>query len=87
MEFNKKMSKSGAVTIPSAMRRELGLEKGERFKITVTDEGLIKLKRIEGECIFCKADNNLLIHVGRFVCDNCLQQMNQIKQEGSANHD
>ena len=87
MEFNKKMSKSGAVTLPSAMRRELGLEKGERFKITVTDGGLIELKRIEGECIFCKADNELFTHAGRFVCNNCLQQMNQIKNEGSANHE
>ena len=74
--FNKKVSKSGSITLPAAMRRNHGIEGGERFSVSVNDEGSIVLKRIQGECIFCASDNNLIVHGGRFVCSNCLKMMN-----------
>jgi transcriptional pleiotropic regulator of transition state genes len=83
LEFTKKINKAGSLTLPAAMRRELGIDRGERFKIISKNEGSIELKRIQGECIFCKADGDLLVHAGRFVCENCLQQMNRINQERS----
>lgn len=86
MEYNKKMSKAGSLTLPAAMRRELGIDRGDRFKIAVQDDGTIELTRIQGECIFCKDNSNLLIYAGRFVCDRCIQNMNEIKAERSVDH-
>lgn len=83
MEYNKKINKAGSVTLPAAMRRELGISHGERFKIFAKNDGIIELKRIQGECIFCKSDHNLIVHAGRYVCGNCLQKMNQINNERS----
>jgi transcriptional pleiotropic regulator of transition state genes len=74
--FNKKIGKSGSITLPAAMRRSLGIESGERFSISVNDEGSVVLKRVQGECVFCKSDSNLIIHEGRFVCSGCLKVMN-----------
>lgn len=73
--FNKKLGKSGAVTLPAALRRDLGLQEGERFSISVNGDGTIHLKRVQGECIFCKADSNLIVHAGRYVCTDCTQAM------------
>lgn len=81
MEYNKKLSKAGSLTLPAAMRRELGMDQGERFKITAKNDGSIELKRIQGECIFCRADSNLLVHAGRFVCEDCLRKMNEINAD------
>jgi transcriptional pleiotropic regulator of transition state genes len=86
MEYNKKLNKAGSLTLPAAMRRELGIDRGDRFRIVVQDEGTIELRRIQGECIFCKDNNNLLIYAGRFVCNRCLQNMNEIKDDRSDDH-
>jgi transcriptional pleiotropic regulator of transition state genes len=83
MEFSKKINKAGSLTLPAAMRRELGIDPGERFKIVVKNEGTIELTRIQGECIFCKSERNLIVHAGHFVCENCLELMNNIKPKGA----
>jgi transcriptional pleiotropic regulator of transition state genes len=83
MEYNKKLNKVGSLTIPAAMRRELGINQGERFKIIVQEKGSIELRRIQGECIFCKSDKSLIVYEGRYVCGNCLKKINQIISERS----
>ncbi|SFH21769.1 Antidote-toxin recognition MazE, antitoxin [Desulfotomaculum arcticum] len=82
-QFNKKLSKSGSITLPAAMRRSsFGIDSGERFRISVNNEGSIVLKRIQGECVFCKSDVDLIAHAGRFVCSGCLRMMNEKTREG-----
>ncbi|TWH45917.1 AbrB/MazE/SpoVT family DNA-binding domain-containing protein [Sporomusa sp. KB1] len=71
MEFNKKINRSGGVTLPSALRRELGIEEGEKLNIKVVDNGDIVLKRVVGACVFCGSDENLKVHKGRFACKSC----------------
>lgn len=48
MEHNKKINRSGAVSLPAALRREYGIEAGEKVNINVNAEGVIEIKRIEG---------------------------------------
>jgi transcriptional pleiotropic regulator of transition state genes len=75
-EFNKKISKSGSITLPAAMRREYGLTDCERFKIVVDGEdGSILLQRTEGSCLFCGSGNGLIVFNGRFVCSSCVGHM------------
>lgn len=75
-EFNKKISKSGAITLPAALRRDYGLTDGERFKIVVDGEdGSILLQRTEGSCLFCGCDKELIVYMGRFVCADCIGNM------------
>lgn len=83
MQFKKKINKSGSITIPAAMRRDYGIQGGERFSIGVNDNGVIVLKRVQGECIFCNSDDNLIAHAGRFVCSSCVQAMNDKCEEGN----
>lgn len=77
MQFNKKINKAGSLTIPSALRRELGIEPGARFKVDSKEDGSIVLTRTQGECIFCKSDVGLTVHMGRCVCKKCIEILNE----------
>ncbi|MDO4765184.1 MAG: AbrB/MazE/SpoVT family DNA-binding domain-containing protein [Eubacteriales bacterium] len=71
----KKISKSGSITIPSHLRREMGLIAGEKVKIEQDKEGNFSIKRIEGSCIMCKSNENLIKLQGIFVCETCAENI------------
>ena len=48
MNMEKRLGKGGGLTIPSIIRRELGIQGGERFKVEVREGGEIRLVRIDG---------------------------------------
>lgn len=85
MKFNKKLSKSGSITLPSALRREYGLLDGEKFSISVNNEtGAILLERIQGECMFCGSEDSLIVFEGRSICAECVQAMSHSVAEMGA---
>lgn len=71
----KKISKSGGITIPSALRRDLGITGKEKVLISVEDNGDIKLKRIAGSCIFCESHEELMTYEKRFICKTCAEKI------------
>lgn len=75
MDYNKKMNRSGGVTLPSALRREIGIEAGEKLNIQVADNGDIVLKRVVGSCVFCGWHGNLKVFKGKFVCKECREDV------------
>lgn len=75
MQFNKKMSKAGAVTIPSALRRAAGIEAGEKMSVQLQEDGSLLLKRTQGSCILCGSEDSLVTHNGRLVCGTCVTQL------------
>ena len=85
----KKISKTGGITIPSHLRREYGIEAGENFKMDVNDKGEIVLKRIVGSCIICSNNDDLIEINGKYVCHDCLESLNTLAvvdvKEGTEN--
>lgn len=77
MQFNKKVSKAGAVTLPAALRRAVGIDSGEKFSINLQEDGSILLKRTQGNCVFCESENNLIAHKGRLICSTCIKEMGE----------
>lgn len=75
MQFNKKMSKAGSITLPAALRRTLGIEAGEKFSVNLQENGSVLLKRSQGSCIFCKSEDALISHNGRLVCQTCIDTL------------
>ena len=67
----KKISKAGAVTIPSHLRRELGVHAGDRFEIVPREDGSILLERSVGSCVLCGGRDNLIPHGKVYVCHGC----------------
>lgn len=75
VEYQKKISKSGGVTLPSALRRNLALEAGEHMCVHVNDKGEIVLARINGTCVVCGGHEELAKVKGRFVCQGCVDEI------------
>ena len=51
----KRISKSGSITIPSHMRRDVGMTAGDRYEIVDQGDGSFLLTRTLGSCFFCKS--------------------------------
>ena len=75
MEFQKKVAKSGSISIPAAMRRNLGLEQGEHMSVNVNSQGEIVLARIHGTCIVCGGHEVLAKVKGKFICQACVDEI------------
>lgn len=73
--MERKISKSGSVTIPSNMRMQLGIQGKEKVDIQTKDNGDIVIKRIQGTCIFCGSVNNVQAYKGKFICDSCKAEL------------
>ena len=69
--MERKISKSGGITIPSNLRMELGIQGKEKINIEKQDDGNILIRRIQGTCIFCSSVENVQVFKGKFICQNC----------------
>ncbi|MDO4720729.1 MAG: AbrB family transcriptional regulator [Peptostreptococcaceae bacterium] len=78
MNMEKRLGKGGGMTIPSIIRRELGIQPGEKLKVQVHENGEIGLLRIEGRCIVCKESEQLKKVDKVFVCENCYKKMREV---------
>lgn len=73
----KKISKSGSITIPSHIRREYGIESGEKLKIETNNDGDLILKRVVGSCIMCGENENLIKVDDKYICKTCRDKINE----------
>lgn len=73
--MERKISKSGGITIPSSMRRDLGIQGKEKVALITNDNGDILIKRIQGSCVFCESIDNVKPFKGKFVCSNCKEEL------------
>ncbi|AVM69031.1 AbrB family transcriptional regulator [Lachnospiraceae bacterium oral taxon 500] len=86
MMNEKKISKTGSITIPGHLRRELGLTAGEKVKIEKDEAGNFFIQRIEGSCIFCGTNEDLTKVRGKFICAGCAEEVIKTKEKGE-NHE
>lgn len=75
----KKINKTGSITIPAFMRRDIGIESGEKMRIEKLTNGDLVLKRIAGSCILCGNIKDLVHYGDKFVCKNCIDKLNELK--------
>lgn len=75
MDYNKKISRSGAITLPAALRREYGIEPGEQVNISVNQTGNIIIQRVTGSCTLCKSGIDLKEFNSRFLCVECIRRI------------
>ncbi len=66
MIYQKKMTRSGGVTLPAALRREIGLEDGEKFTILQAPDGSIVLRRAQPKCCITGSEDDLVVHDGKY---------------------
>ena len=73
--MERKISKTGSITIPKSMRRELGIDGKEKVNLKPQNNGSILIDRIEGTCIFCSNTDNVEAFKGKFVCSECRKEL------------
>ncbi len=73
----KKISKSGSITIPAHLRRELGIQSGEKVELKVDKNGNLEVERIEGSCLLCGTHDDLLKVDGIYICTECAEKVTQ----------
>lgn len=69
----KKISSHGSISIPVAMRREMGMEPGDPVELSVTEENHIRVSAYRTRCIFCGAvdEEGMARYRNKGVCPGC----------------
>lgn len=67
----KKIGKGGQLTIPAHIRRELGIQNGEKFAIR-SENGRLVLERLTGSCMICGGSDELVAIGGKYLCRSCI---------------
>ena len=66
----KKMTSHGSISIPVAMRRNLGIEPRDPM-IVERDGGGIRIRPYTPHCVFCGAEDGVKEFHGRGICGRC----------------
>lgn len=73
--FVREIDSVGRIVIPKQLRKELGmLEQGCKVEM-FSDGKQIILKKAECDCIFCKAEADLVEIEGKFICKSCVEKI------------
>lgn len=67
---SKKVTKSGAITLPKQMRTEAGIFAGNAVDIEMSDDG-IKIKKHVPTCQFCGSTDGVKSVIGIEICPSC----------------
>jgi len=67
----KKISKGGAITIPSDIRREFGFNGGDGVSIRWTESGALIIEKSAEICFFCGGNEECKKFWGRDICSIC----------------
>lgn len=71
----KKIDDVGRIVLPKDIREELGIKLNEMLKIDVED-GKIVICKAEDSCVFCGKNDGLKKYMGKTVCKNCVNELN-----------
>lgn len=71
---SKKLTKSGGMTIPSDIRRELNLQPGDAVDIDNQGDKLIITSHID-RCFVCQAEEDTVKYQGKVFCRQCIETL------------
>ena len=71
----KRVSKSGGISIPVGLRRELAIRPGDALDVETDAQGNVVLKRHLPRCVLCGSTENVNIFMGKGICRACAGQI------------
>ena len=75
----RKLDEIGRIIIPPDYRRLLNWNPNTEVAI-VLEDGKLSLQAAQPNCVLCGDSNNYLLqHNGKYICGNCLKELNQKK--------
>lgn len=70
----RKVDELGRVVIPVELRRTMGISEKDALEIFTDDEKII-LKKYSPGCIFCGQIEGITNYKGKYLCDDCIQEI------------
>lgn len=67
----------GRVVIPIQLRRNLEIETNDSLEIFV-DGPYIMMRKHEPACVFCGSSEDIKTVHGKYVCENCIEDMKKL---------
>ena len=83
----KKITSHGSISIPVAMRRELGILEGDPVELKATAGGEIMIKQYQQRCIFCSGTDKVHSFYGKGICNACIESVVRFKEESEHGND
>lgn len=78
MKVVRKMDDLGRIVLPYDIRDRLGINAGDSIAIDIQNNIIILEKDLE-TCIFCNSTVKLISHMGKNICQDCVDKLNLIK--------
>lgn len=77
--FHKRLTKSGSVTVPVAVRRELNIQPGDGLELERFPDGIC-IRPQNPRCVFCNKNENdtgggMKMLMGKYVCMECMKEL------------
>lgn len=82
MRHTKRITSHGSVSIPVALRRELGIRERDAMDLEVDGQGRILLQPHVPRCIFCGREEELVTMSGKRLCGPCCRKAMALLGEG-----
>lgn len=76
----RKLDELGRIVLPQEFRHALSWDKDTKVEITKEGNQLI-LQAAPGSCFLCGAGDHLRYVKGRFICEHCIAEIDQMKYE------
>lgn len=67
----KRVTKSGGISIPVGLRRELSLQPGDALDVEVDGQGRVILAPHLPRCVFCTSTDGVVTYNGKGICQAC----------------
>lgn len=77
MQLNKKITKSGSITIPRGVRQETGILPGVPVDITTDEEGIYISKHVPA-CFHCGAVDDVRTVCDLEICKICAEKVTEV---------
>lgn len=71
----KRVNKSGGISIPVGLRRELAIRPGDALDVETDAQGNVVLKRHLPRCVFCGSTEEVTLWMGKGICRSCAGQI------------
>ena len=78
----KRVTKSGGISIPVGLRRELNLQPGDALDVEVDGIGRVILAPHLPRCVFCGSTEGVVTYNGKGICQACADAVGRREQHG-----
>ncbi|CAG7650430.1 hypothetical protein PAESOLCIP111_06078 [Paenibacillus solanacearum] len=75
----RKVDQLGRIVLPKSLRKRYQMNEGDPVEILVSGDHII-LERYRPRCVFCGSLDQVSDFKERHICNQCLVEMNQIKE-------